>query len=384
VLLVDDEERVCRLVGRGLERRGCDVVIAVGGPAGKAALRERAFDVVISDLRMPEIDGWQLLEFTRRLSSTPRFIMITGALSAENAYEALKQGADDYLVKPIDTKRLSERIRQLLSDSSSTPITEARPVERKPSDTTIPVVGESGWIQQLLPQLAMIAASDRPVLLIGEEGTGKRRLAHHIWRHSARGVGPRLSVSARDIDPEQLESQLFGHVRGAYAGAVTEEHGKYRECDGGVLTIEHVELVPLKLQTRLEHAIMTGQVFPMGAQSAERADVRLIGCCRARLEPLVDRGRLLRRFVRALAAHEIQIPPLRARREDIPGLALHFARSQAKRAGDEPVQFTDGALEALVAHDWPGNVAELELVVRWMHGGERRAVDADAVRRALG
>ncbi len=356
VLLVDDDPSLREVLAFTLREGGHEVVLAGGGEEGLAAMETSRPEVVITDLKMPGIDGLQLLERVRAIDPAIPVILLTAFGSIEDAVEAMKRGAHDYLTKPYNREELKVAIDQALERRRL--LIENRELRSRLREQTrrIDIVHASEAMTRILEIVRRIAPTDATVLLTGESGTGKEVIAHAIHAESDRWERPFVAVNCAAIPKDLIESELFGYVRGAFTGAVKDKPGKFQRADGGSLFLDEIADLPAELQTKLLRAIETRQVDPLGSSKAVDVDVRLIAATNADLDQHVREGTFRSDLYYRLNVIPIRIPPLRDRPDDIPALWDHFAR---RYAGDSPVRTSPELLQTLMQLPWPGNVREL-------------------------
>ena len=364
VLVADDEASIRFVLRETLEEAGHEVVEVDSGDAALEALASRAFGVAFLDIRMPGPSGLEILERLRALGSDTAVVIITAQNTFENAVEAMKRGALDYLVKPFAmaevlalvekarrTRDLEHQVRELRREAGL-----AGAGER--------LVGRCPAMLEIFKTIGKVAASDVPVLVTGESGTGKELVARAIHNASPRAQGPFVAVNAAAIPRELLESELFGHERGAFTGAVQSRAGRFRDASGGTLFLDEIGDMPVELQAKLLRVLQSGEVTAVGARQAERVDVRIVAATHRDPDAAVAGGRLREDLLYRLRVVPIHIPPLRERPEDIPILAQHFVDRYARELAAAPRYLADTTLERLRAYDWPGNVRELENAIK--------------------
>ncbi len=364
ILVVDDDEDILRLLVMRLKARGFRV--SAEGSA-EAALARIALDpprVVVSDIRLPGIDGLALFEELRNSRPTLPVILLTAHGTIPDAVDATSRGVFGYLTKPFDSQILLEKIDQALAVSS--------PVD---ADPALPQAGGGGkeWpdglvyrsakMANLVAEARMVAASDASVLIRGESGTGKEVLARAIHQGSPRASGPFIAINCGAIPEQLLESELFGHVRGAFTGAAGNRTGLFQAAHGGTLFLDEIGDMPLPLQVKLLRVLQERTVRPVGATRAEPVDVRLISATHRDLDAAMAEGQFREDLYYRLDVVSLTLPSLNERREDIPLLAAHFVHLLARKYGKPINGFAPDALEALATASWPGNIRQLLNVV---------------------
>ncbi len=359
VLVADDKDTILSLFGRILSDR-FDVVTAADGQRALGLALNDDFDVVVSDIRMPGADGFTVLRELKRAKPDVEVVLMTAFSSVEKAVEAMKEGAYDYLAKPFDPdearmtiERAAERkyLREHARNLSAV-VGNISQFDR--------LVGKSPAMQQLFDLLKRASAGDATVLITGESGTGKELAARAIHAESPRHGGRFVAVNCGAIPENLIESELFGHVRGAFTGAVGDRRGLFEEADGGTLLLDEVGELPLSMQVKLTRALQEHSVRRVGESQERRISARVIAATNIDLKAAVSSGRFREDLFYRLNVFPVRLPPLRDRREDIPVLAAHFLERHRGRYGGSVDGFTPDSLSALVRYDWPGNVRELE------------------------
>jgi two-component system, NtrC family, response regulator AtoC len=363
ILLVDDEERILKALGRALREEGHDVVATASPREARRLLADRSFDLLIVDNRMPEITG---LEMIRELVATttelerPHIIMMTAHATVDNAIEAMKLGAYDFLQKPFEVDELLVAARRALEHQRLSGEHRYLLAEREEEFDHYGIVGRSRAIQDVLTRIERVAPSRSTVLVTGETGTGKELVARAIHDRSPQRAMPLIKVNCAAIPEPLLESELFGHVRGAFTGAVSNKKGKFALADGGTVFLDEIGTLTTPVQAKLLRVLQEREFEPLGAERTQRIEVRVIAATNRDLRALVADGRFQEDLFYRLNVIPIELPPLRERREDIPLLVEHFVRKHVQRTGKRIERVEKGALGALEAYDWPGNVRELE------------------------
>jgi DNA-binding NtrC family response regulator len=360
VLIVDDEERMRSLLEDVLAMLGYDVATASTGAEALALVQAQLFDTVLCDIRLPEMDGLELLREIKRHDSSVEVVMVTGFPAVNTAVEALKLGAYDYLAKPVRLEelrhlmdRLTERrlLRQEVS-SLRTRLGEQLALKE--------LVGASAQMREVKDLVAKMAVTDSPVLIEGESGTGKDLVAASIHRLSARAGQPFLPVNCSAVPPDLLESEFFGHVRGAFSGAVADHAGLFRSANGGTLFLDEVAELPPPLQVKLLRVLQEKEIRPVGSTRTHAVDVRIVAATNRPLEDAIKDGSLRQDLFYRLNVVRIRMPPLRERKDDIPALVAYFLRQLNQRFSREVTGVAPEAMAALTVYDFPGNVRELE------------------------
>ncbi len=351
VLVVDDEPKLGRVVAEMLELDGHAVVRAGGGREALARLAEEPFDVVVTDLRMPEADGLAVLRAARARPPAPEVVLMTAYGTAESAVEAMKAGAADYVTKPFSMDELRLRVGRLAAQRAAE-LQRSRLVAR----LTPHLVAESPAMKAVLAAARQVAPTDASVLLLGESGTGKSQLARFIHHQGRRAAGPLVEVHCAALPETLLEAELFGHEKGAFTGATQRKAGHLAAADAGTLFLDEIgELTPAT-QVKLLRFLQDRTFVPVGATQARTVDVRVVSATNRDLDEAVRSGGFREDFFYRLNVFAIRVPPLRERREDVVPIAERFLAAR----GLPEEKLSAGGRAALLAHDWPGNVRELE------------------------
>lgn len=363
ILVVDDEEGLLHLVKMRLTALGFNVTGCTTGREAIAAAKKDRFDLVVADLRLGSEDGLDVTEELLRIHPGLPVIILTAHGSIPNAVEAMQRGAFGYLTKPFDDKELKAKIEEGLSPQRmrgeiqrlKSLVNELYGMEN--------IVARSPAMQRILQQVVQVADSDATILLFGETGTGKEVLARVIHSNSRRSKGPFVALNCAAIPETLFESELFGHVRGAFTSAHGAKRGLFQSANGGTLFLDEIGEIPLSMQVKLLRAVQEREVREVGSELSTKIDVRIIAATNKDLGEAVKNGSFRNDLYYRISVVPLFIPPLRDRREDIPLLAQHFLTASAKRANKSLRGFTPAALNRLITHPWPGNVRELENVV---------------------
>ena len=363
ILLVDDEEKILKALGRALRDEGHEVVAAPGARDAQRVLATRPFDLLVVDNRMPEKTGLELIR--ELVSSTaegerPQIVMMTAHATVESAIEAMKLGAFDYLQKPFEVEELLVVARRALEHQRLRTQNRYLLSEREEEFDHYGIVGRSRAIQEVIRQLELVARARSTVLITGETGTGKELVARAIHDRSAQREMPLIKVNCAALPEALLESELFGHVKGAFTGATSSKKGKFALADGGTIFLDEIGTMSPAVQAKLLRVLQEREFEPLGAERTEKVDLRVVAASNRDLRRMVTEGRFLEDLFYRLSVIPIHIPPLRERREDIPALTDHFIRKHTQRTGKRTEKVEDAVLEAFRGYDWPGNVRELE------------------------
>ena len=377
ILVVDDDPEMARCIADALTAERCRCELAANGEAALAACRQYEFDAVVSDIRMAGMDGVELMTRLRRVQSDLPVILMTAEGSIAAAVEAVKRGAYQYITKPCDAGELRRIVDQAV-------MTRARAERPPPSRRALPsgteeLIGDSPAMRELRARIELVGAASSPVLVVGETGTGKELVARAIHACSPRRSRPFVTVNAAAIPETLLESEMFGHVRGAFTGATQAHRGLLTEADGGTLLLDEIGDMPIGLQSKLLRVLQAGEIRAVGGDRIQRVDVRIVAATHRDLRAMVADGQFREDLWYRIAVFPIQIPPLRDRPEDIPALATHFALRAATRFGTPPRVPSPEEMELLLGYAWPGNVRELAAVIeRAVILGNGRTLDVAA------
>jgi len=363
ILLVDDEEKILKALSRALREQNHAVVETTNPRQAQKLLAERTFDLLVVDNMMPELSGLEVIrEYVASAPENERaqMVMMTAHATVESAIEAMKLGAFDYLQKPfeidefvvvvnraLEHQRLRTEYRYLLS-------------ERDEQFDHYGIIARSRAMEEVIRRAELVASTKSTVLIMGETGTGKELVARAIHDRSAQRDMPLIKVNCAAIPETLLESELFGHVRGAFTGATTTKKGKFALADGGSIFLDEIGTMSGALQSKLLRVLQERELEPLGAERTDKIDVRVIAATNRDLRQMVADGRFQEDLFYRLNVIPIEIPPLRERREDIPALVEHFVRKHSQRTGRRVERLDDSVLAGLQQYDWPGNVRELE------------------------
>ena len=363
VLIADDEEILRLNLVEFLERAGFSVEAVADGASALRRALEEDFAVVVSDIRMPGLDGLSLLK--RLLAERPdtAILLMTAYATVDSAVEALRVGAADYLLKPVVPEELVQKITNLLSHRALRRELVRLRRELNRDRGFEGLIGDSPPMQHLRGLIERVAPTPTTVLITGESGTGKELVARALHARSARADREFLPVNMAALPADMVEGQLFGHERGAFTGADRRRDGLLRAAHGGTVFLDEIAEMPVALQAKLLRAIEASEVLPVGADRPVSVDVRLVAATNQDLAVAVRDGRFRQDLLFRLDVIRIALPPLRDRREDIPGLVEHFLARHARAQGKRPPTLSNEAMRGLLAYDWPGNVRELSNVL---------------------
>ncbi len=363
ILIVDDEASQRELMAGFLKKQGHEVFLAGGGAEAVTRVKEMRVDLVLSDFKMPGMSGLELLRGVKAVNPEIPFILVTAYGTVETAVQAMKEGAVDYITKPLDLEELLLRIGRVGEQvrlQSAVRDLQARLVERHRLEG---IIGESGRMQEVLALVKQVAPSDATVLIRGESGTGKELIARAIHFNSSRAAGPLVTLNCAALPEQLLESELFGHEKGAFTGAVAQRKGRFERADGGSIFLDEIGDLAPTLQVKLLRVLQERQFERLGGNRTLAVDVRILTATHRDLEQALRDGTFREDLYYRLNVVTIQVPPLRERREDIPLLLDHFLRKFAQKNRREVTGLTAAARDALLRYDYSGNVRELENIV---------------------
>ncbi|TPV93385.1 MAG: sigma-54-dependent Fis family transcriptional regulator [Myxococcales bacterium FL481] len=361
VLVVDDEGGIVEALRKVFAKEGHAVVTARNGRHALEVLRRQPVDVMITDLRMPGMEGTDLLKAAKAITPEVEVIVMTAYGTVENAVAAMKLGAYDFVSKPLKRAAVVATVRKALDKRAL--VVENRELRAQLAAATAKsIVGNSQVMRATLEMAEQAADSSATVLLLGESGTGKELLARHIHRHSPRAERPFVATNCAALPESILEAELFGHEKGAFTGAVRARTGRFSQASTGTLFLDEIGEVPLPVQVKFLRALQEGEIDPVGGHTT-KVDVRLVCATNRDLAREVKEGRFREDLFYRINVVPIRIPPLRDRLEDVPLLADHFLRMYTARHGKSVLGFSDDALDAMARYGWPGNVRELENAV---------------------
>ncbi|MEO7157494.1 MAG: sigma-54 dependent transcriptional regulator, partial [Vicinamibacterales bacterium] len=363
ILLADDEEKILKTLGRALRDDGHEVITAANATDASRLLSERSFDLLVIDFLMPDRTG---LDVIRDLAANtpeaerPAVVMMTAHGSIESAVEAMKLGARDYLQKPFEVEELLVLARRSLEDQRARTGLRYLLSERDAEFNHYGIIGRSRAVLAVIARAELVAESKSTVLVTGETGTGKELVARAIHARSAQRTMPMIKVNCAAIPETLLESELFGHVRGAFTGASFTKKGRFALADGGTIFLDEIGTIAVTVQAKLLRVLQDREFEPLGAERTQKVDVRIIAATNRDLRLMVADGRFLEDLFYRLNVIPIEMPPLRDRREDISMLVEHFVRRFAERTGKKIDGVDDKVMVELTRYEWPGNVRELE------------------------
>ncbi|MGZ3654033.1 MAG: sigma-54-dependent transcriptional regulator [Bdellovibrionota bacterium] len=363
LLVVDDEESIRELLVIMLKREGYDVETAVDGESAASVLTKRGFDAVITDIAMPGISGIELLAKVRAQSFDTAVIVMTAHGSTESAVEAMKLGASDYLTKPFQIDEMKIAVANALKVRAMERENRQLRTELGKSFSVSNIIGNAASMQPVFEMIKRVSETKTNIMILGESGTGKELVAHAIHRNSADPAAPFVVINCAAVPETLFESELFGHKRGSFTGAVADKEGIFEQANGGSLFLDEVGDIPLPIQVKLLRAIQQKSFRPVGALEDVTVDVRILCATNKNLEEMTTKGQFREDLFYRLNVIQIRMPSLRERREDIPALAEHFLSKFAVTMGKPVKSFSKEAMRMLQNYDFPGNVRELENLV---------------------
>ncbi|TNE92890.1 MAG: sigma-54-dependent Fis family transcriptional regulator [Deltaproteobacteria bacterium] len=353
ILIVDDEPSIRKVLSAHLRKAGYDVQAAEDGAAGIAAMQEDLFHAVVTDLKMPVVDGLELLTWATENQPGLPVILITAHGTVDTAVEAIKRGAFDYITKPFDKDELHAVIAKAIA-------TEARNARRLTGDAGQAIIGRTPAMRELAQLIAKVAPSPTTVLITGESGTGKELVARELHEKSERREGPFIQINCGAIPENLFESELFGYEKGAFTGAVASKPGRFELANGGTLFLDEVGELPRDMQVKILRALQERSIDRVGGLRPIEVDVRVIAATNVDLQKAVFDGDFREDLYYRLNVVPVHLPPLRERVDDIPLLVEHFLRKFNGRLNKQVARVAPDALAALLEHAWPGNIRELE------------------------
>ena len=363
VLVVDDEEPFRRLLKKELTRKGYAVEVAPDGNEALRLLHDKAFDVILLDVVMPGIDGISLMKKLKEDSGAPAIIVLTGKATVETAVEAMKNGAYDYLTKPYKLDELViviDRAYEYCRLSVKSKLLEQELVRK---ESPFEFIGRSKQLRDILALIQKVAPTDSPVFIQGESGTGKELVANTVWHFSTRKDAPFIALNCASLSENLIESEIFGHEKGAFTSAYQMKHGLVEVADKGTLFLDEIGEMPVGLQAKLLRFLDSGEFRRVGGNKTLSVDVRMIAATNKDLTGMIKTEKFREDLYYRLNVINLTIPALRERKEDIAELSRHFLKKYAKKLSKAITDFTPEALELLAGYHWPGNVRELENVV---------------------
>ncbi len=377
ILVADDDRAIRTVLSRALGGLECDVRVTGNAATLWRWVSEGIGDIVITDVVMPDENGLDLLPRIKKIRPDLRVIVMSAQNTLMTAVKANERGAFEYLPKPFDLNELIQVVKRALRERASPRRSEERTSDSDDEDN-LPLIGRSQAMQEIYRVLARLVGTDLSVLITGESGTGKELVARALHDYGKRRNGPFIAINMAAIPRELIESELFGHEKGAFSGAANRNTGRFEQADGGTLFLDEIGDMPLEAQTRLLRVLQDGTFTTVGGRSAIRTNVRIVAATHRDLRQIVSQGLFREDLYYRLNVVPLRLPPLRQRTEDIPDLVRHFF-SQGEEQGLSAKSLDADAMARMKAHTWPGNVRELENLVRRLaalYSEERIGVDA--------
>ena len=376
ILIIEDEEPIRRVLVRILtdEDSSFEIHEASDGKKGLDLIKNDSYDLVLCDIKMPKVDGIELLQRTRKTNSTVPFIMLTGHGNIETAVESMKLGAYDFISKPPDLNRLINSVRNALEKKE---LVAENKILRKKVAKKYEIIGNSKSIMEIHAMIAKVAKTEARVLITGESGTGKELVAHNIHEKSSRAKSPFIEVNCAAIPSELIESELFGHLKGSFTSAVKDREGKFEAANNGTIFLDEIGDMSLAAQAKVLRALEENKIQRVGSQKDISVDVRVLAATNKDLKKEIDDGNFREDLYHRLAVIVIKVPELSKRKSDIPVLVDHFSNIISKEQGIETKKFSKDSLKLLEDYNWSGNVRELRNVVERLIilGGETISKD---------
>lgn len=360
ILVIDDERSIRNTLKDILDFEGYTVVLAENGKQGLQLATETAFDLIFSDIKMPEMDGIELLNALRQAEVESPIVMISGHGNIETAVECIRSGAFDFIEKPIDLNRLLVTVKNALEKKS---LVKETKVLRKKVQSKNQMIGESDAIKHVREMIARVAPTEARVLITGENGTGKEVVARLIHEQSQRAAEPLIEVNCAAIPSELIESELFGHVKGAFTSAIKDRAGKFEQADGGTLFLDEIGDMSLAAQAKVLRALQESEITRVGSDKAIKVNVRILAATNKDLQHEIQEGHFREDLFHRLNVIPINVPRLDDRKEDIPLLVDYFTEQICTEQGWAKKSFDKSAVSALQARSWTGNIRELRNVV---------------------
>jgi len=369
ILIVEDEKAISGVLQSILsdELPDYEFVIADDGLEGYKQIEKEDFALVVSDIKMPKLSGTELLKQTLQLKPDTTFVMISGHADIDTAVACLKEGAYDFISKPIDINRLITSVKNALDKRILVTTNQSLKVEnttlKKKVNKKYQMIGESAALKKIQDMIDKVAVSDARVLITGPNGAGKELVAHAIHAQSDRSKGPMIEVNCAAIPSELIESELFGHVKGSFTGAIKDKQGKFELAHNGTIFLDEIGDMSLVAQAKVLRALQESKVSPVGSDKEVKVDVRVLAATNKNMKTEIAAGKFREDLYHRLSVIEIYVPPLDERKEDIKLLVEHFAKIISEEHGTAKKEFNEKAIEALENFSWTGNIRELRNVV---------------------
>ncbi|GGZ53772.1 MULTISPECIES: sigma-54 dependent transcriptional regulator [Mesonia] len=362
ILVIEDEAAIRRVLKKILTEESKDYLVeeAEDGLAAMEKIKEEDYDLVLCDIKMPKMDGIEVLEATKKIKPETPFVMISGHGDLETAVDTMKLGAFDYISKPPDLNRLLNTVRIALDRKEL--VTENKRLKKKVSKQ-YQMIGESSEINQIKEMIEKVAPTEARVLITGENGTGKELVAHWLHQKSERSKGPMIEVNCAAIPSELIESELFGHVKGAFTSANKDRAGKFEAANGGTIFLDEIGDMSLPAQAKVLRALQENKIQRVGSDKDIKVNVRVVAATNKNLKKEIEDKKFREDLYHRLAVILIRVPKLNDRRDDIPLLVDHFTKKVAEEQGTQQKEFSKEALQLLQEYDWTGNIRELRNVI---------------------
>jgi two-component system nitrogen regulation response regulator NtrX len=360
ILIIDDEKSIRKALREILEYEKYLVDEAVDGSEGLSMIQKDKYDIILCDIKMPKMDGIEVLDKIMQLSCDTPVIMISGHGNIETAVEAVKKGAFDFIAKPLDLNRLLVTIRNAMDKSSL--VTETKVLKKKVSKT-FDMIGESKAIVQIQAMIERVAPTDARVLITGGNGSGKELVARWLHEKSSRSNAPLIEVNCAAIPSELIESELFGHEKGAFTSAINQRKGKFEQAEGGTIFLDEIGDMSLSAQAKVLRALQENKITRVGGEKEIKVNVRVVAATNKDLQKEIANGNFREDLYHRLSVILIHVPSLNERKEDIPLLAEHFLKLISEDHGIPPKTFTKDAIKELQKINWTGNIREFRNVV---------------------
>ena len=367
LLIVDDEPNVLYSLEKALKSDSVQVVTAARARQGIEEVRTSKPDVVLLDVRLPDMSGLDAFEEMHQIDPRLPVIIITAHATTETAIEAMKRGAYDYLVKPVDVHEIRDIVCRAIDVSRLRHVPAVFEMEASDDPSADHIVGLSPAMQRVYKDIGRVAPQDVNVLILGESGTGKELVARAIYQHSLRSQQPFLAINCAAIPESLLESELFGHERGAFTGADRKRIGKFERADHGTLFLDEIGDMTLATQAKILRLLQDGRFERVGGNETVKTDVRVIAATNKNLEEAIESGQFREDLYYRLKVFSINLPPLRERKDDVPRLVQHIVRLFNREFGRNVTSVSPEMMEMLTAHDWPGNVRELQTALKYAY-----------------
>ena len=369
ILIVEDEKAISGVLQSILsdELPDYEFVIAEDGLEGLKHIEKEDFALVVSDIKMPKVSGTELLKQALQLKPDTTFVMISGHADIDTAVDCLKEGAYDFISKPIDINRLITSVKNALDKRNLTRTNQVLKVEnttlKKKVNKKYQMIGQSAALKKIQDMIEKVATSDARVLITGPNGAGKELVAHSIHAQSDRSKGPMIEVNCAAIPSELIESELFGHVKGSFTGAIKDKQGKFELANNGTIFLDEIGDMSLVAQAKVLRALQESKVSPVGSDKEIKVDVRVLAATNKNMKAEIEAGKFREDLYHRLSVIEIYVPPLDDRKEDIRLLVEHFAKTISEEHGTAQKSFDENAIAALENFSWTGNIRELRNVV---------------------